>query len=73
MTALYVGLDRGKDEFTEPTTGTTTTSKDVQIIVSSTANAAGITREEVVVLTQTLENFILTGGLSGAGVGVPVL
>lgn len=71
MADIYVGLDRGKSEGTEPTTGTTTTAKDVEVVVHTTANTAGISREEVYLLVGKIRRFIIEGGLSGAGVNMP--
>ncbi len=72
-TALYVGINLGKDIDVEPTTGTTSTGKDVEISIRATAQISGITRLQVVTLTKKLQDFIVEGGLSGAGVGVPIL
>ena len=73
MADLHLGIDFGKDLLTEVTTGTSDTNKDINIKIRSTAQVSGLSRSELVRIFKTYESFIESGGLDGAGVGLPVL
>lgn len=59
MTALYVGVSVGGQLPKDVTTGTSTTSKDFEFVISNTTGT-GVTRLEVLKALEAIEYYLST-------------
>lgn len=74
----YIGLKRGGDlKQSSVTSGTATAGTavdvEVRIQINDGSNATGITRNDVVLILEEVEAWIVSGGLNHAGANLPVL
>lgn len=74
----YLGLKRGADNNPDNTVAGTSSNGtgsdvEVRIQIDNGSTATNITRGEVVILLKVIEEFILGGGIAGAGANLPAL
>lgn len=74
----YLGLKKGAENkpflvVAGTTTSGTAVDVEVRIQINDGSNATNITRKEVNILMDTIEEFINSGGLNHAGANLPVL
>ncbi len=78
-TNYYLGLKRGASNnpgnvVIGTSTGGTAADVEVRIQINDGSNATNITRKDVVLLLELIENFVEQGGISGSlGTDLPAL
>jgi hypothetical protein len=56
----YIGINVGQNEYTPPATSTSTTSRDVEIVINTNANVPST--QDLLNCIDNLQRFILRGG-----------
>ena len=60
MATYFVGMNAGDQYGTPPATGTTTTGKDIEVAINTTANITNV--QQAITLLETIKTAILKGG-----------
>lgn len=58
--AYYFGINNGAGDMGDVTANTSTTSKDVEIVINTNANVPSV--QELLAAIEKIENYIITAG-----------